>query len=206
MPCGLLKLNSCGVGSSKLRPQSVQAKCDERTMSPGCVPRGAALLVGLVRVAASASSVVVIVDSAATGASARSDSSASLRRRDATMRLPLPMPSAVSTASASRPRTLGPAVEPVDDDFDVVPHLAVERQVVGELTRSCRRRGPARSPASAGPRTGRWYSPFWPRMTGASTANCVPAGSARMRAMICSRVWAVIGLPHCGQWPWPTRA
>ena len=38
MPCGLLKLNSCGVGSSKLMPQSVQAKWDERTMSPGCVP------------------------------------------------------------------------------------------------------------------------------------------------------------------------
>src|SRR4051794_4287959 len=38
IPCGLLKLKSCGVGSSKLMPQSVQAKCDERTISPGCVP------------------------------------------------------------------------------------------------------------------------------------------------------------------------
>ena len=38
MPCGLLKLKSCGVGSSKLMPQSVQAKWEERTMSPGWVP------------------------------------------------------------------------------------------------------------------------------------------------------------------------
>src|SRR3954465_14475907 len=38
MPLGLLKLNSCGVGSSKLMPQSVQAKWEERTMSPGWVP------------------------------------------------------------------------------------------------------------------------------------------------------------------------
>ena len=50
------------------------------------------------------------------------------------------------------------------------------------------------------------YSPFCPRTTGASTRNRVPSGSARMRPMICSRVWAVIGRPHFGQWPWPTRA
>jgi len=35
MPCGLLTLKSCGVGSSKLMPHSVQAKWAERTMSPG---------------------------------------------------------------------------------------------------------------------------------------------------------------------------
>src|SRR5215216_6169410 len=38
MPLGLLKLKSCGVGSSKLIPQSVQAKWEERTVSPAWVP------------------------------------------------------------------------------------------------------------------------------------------------------------------------
>ena len=34
---------------------------------------------------------------------------------------------------------------------------------------------------------------------------CPPA-SGQIRSMICSRVWAVIGRPHCGQCPCPTRA
>ena len=40
---------------------------------------------------------------------------------------------ACSTASASRVRTLGTGLEPVDDDLDVVLDLAVERQVVGQV-------------------------------------------------------------------------
>ena len=51
----------------------------------------------------------------------------------ATMRLPSPSLRPSSTASASRVRIVGAGDEAVDHHFDVVPHLAVERQVVGEL-------------------------------------------------------------------------
>src|SRR5262245_27285254 len=36
MPCGLLKLKSCGLGGSKLMPQCVHAYAAEKIMSPGC--------------------------------------------------------------------------------------------------------------------------------------------------------------------------
>ena len=51
----------------------------------------------------------------------------------ATMRLPSPSLRPSSTASARRVRIVGAGDEAVDHHFDVVPHLAVERQVVGEL-------------------------------------------------------------------------
>ena len=47
------------------------------------------------------------------------------------------------------------------------------------------------------------YSPFWPRRPGPATGTRVPSGSVPMRSMICSRLWAVIGRPHFGQWPVP---
>ena len=63
-------------------------------------------------------------------------------RLDFRLRLPLPPPrrstcpcpacSASSTASASRGRTRR-RPQAIDDDLDVVPHLAVELQIVGEL-------------------------------------------------------------------------
>src|SRR5262245_36844839 len=34
IPCGLLKLKSCGLGGSNDKPQCVQAYADEKTMSP----------------------------------------------------------------------------------------------------------------------------------------------------------------------------
>ena len=66
----------------------------------------------------------------------------------------------------------GRRFQAIDHHFDVVPHLAIEREIVGERndlpstrarTKPCLRRSSNRS----------LYSPFWPRMTGASTANCV---------------------------------
>ena len=52
--------------------------------------------------------------------------------RCATIRLPCPILSASSTASASRAARLA-GHQPIDHHFDVVPHLAVELQVVGQL-------------------------------------------------------------------------
>ena len=130
MPCGLLKLNSCGLGGSKLRPQWVQAKWAERTMSPGCVPGGAALADG--EVARSRIERFVLVldpESSLRLRSSLAPSPSSVRRDDE-----------VSLADAERrvDRFGQPAAdaraggEPVDHHLDVVPHLAVERQVVGE--------------------------------------------------------------------------
>ena len=45
---------------------------------------------------------------------------------------PSPSASACSTASASRGRTFGVVLQPVDDDLDVVLDLPVELQVVGQ--------------------------------------------------------------------------
>ena len=96
------------------------------------------------------------------------------------MTVPSPSLRACSTASASRPRwvdlSVGHRLEPVDDGLDVVLDLPVERQVVGQaddlpLTRA--RTYPARD--SSAKRS--LYSPFWPRTTGASSRNDVPAGS-----------------------------
>ena len=70
-----------------------------------------------------------------------------------------------------------PGGEPVDDDFDVVPHLAVERRGRPRAARCCRRPARGRTPASAGPRTGRGTRPSGRESSGASTANCVFAGS-----------------------------
>ena len=97
-------------------------------------------------------------------------------------------------------------LQPIDDDFDVVPHLAIEREIVGE------RHDPA---IDAGPHEALLAQVLEQvfvfallaaddgRQHGELRAR---SASAMIRAMICSRVWAVIGRPHCGQCPWPTRA
>ena len=120
-------------------------------------------------------------------------------------RCPSPSASACSTASARRGRTFGSILQPVDDDLDVVlDRRSSFRSSVRRTTwPSTRARTKPRLSMSSNRSL---YSPFCPRTTGARTRKRVPSGRARMRAMICSRVWAVMGRPHCGQWPWPTRA
>ena len=88
------------------------------------------------------------------------------------MRLPFPTASAVSTASASRLRIVGPAVSrstttsmlcriwrSSDRSSVSITTLPSTRA----RTKPCFRKSSNRSR----------YSPFWPRITGASTANCV---------------------------------
>ena len=66
-----------------------------------------------------------------------------------------------------------------------------------------RRPGRGRSPASAGRRTGRGTRPSGRGSAAPARGTACRRAAARMRSMICSRVWAVIGRPHCGQWPLP---
>ena len=93
-----------------------------------------------------------------------------------------PRPGCLRPSSApARPlrpaaRASRPATSRSIDHFDVVPHLAIELQVVrssGTIAPSTRARAkPCFSRSSNRSR----YSPFWPRISGASTRNRVPFG------------------------------
>ena len=133
IPCGLLKLNSCGLGGSKLMPQC-----------------GAGVV--------------------------RREEQVGLSPRRATITVPSPSFSACSTASASRGRTAGPGLQPVDHDLDVVLDLPVELQVVGQRDDLRRRPGPGRSRASPGRRTGPCTPPSGRGSPGRGRENAVPVG------------------------------
>ena len=49
-------------------------------------------------------------------------------------------------------------------------------------------------------------SPFLPRNKGAIMSNLVRSGKVITSSVICSIDCCEIGLPHCGQYAWPTRA
>ena len=108
------------------------------------------------------------------------------------MRLPSPSLRPSSTASASRVRTVGPATRrSITTSMSCRIWRSSDRSSVSCTTRPSTR---ARTkPCFSRSSNRSWNSPFCRRTIGASTANFVFAGSASMRPMICSRLWAVIG-------------
>ncbi len=128
------------------------------------------------------------------------------------IKFPSPILSASSTASANRARSadgrllVAPAAhQPIDDHFDIVPHLPVEPQIVGQLHHAAIDASPDETLLQQVLEQVAIF-PLLARISGASTRNGVPGGNSAIRSIICSRVWAVIGRAHLGQCPKPTRA
>ena len=106
-----------------------------------------------------------------------------------------------------QPRTdLRPGHQPVDHHLDVVPHLAVQPQVVAQADHAAVDPGAGESLLQQVGEQVAVFALLAADQRGQHREIACPAGRARIRSMICSRVWAVIGRPHCGQCPLPTRA
>ena len=95
--------------------------------------------------------------------------------------------------------------QPVDHDFDRVPHLTIELQVVVQRNDRAVDAGTGETLLEQIDEQVAIFAFLGLDQRG-QTTNRVPSGSRSMRSMICSRVCAVIGREHCGQWPWPVRA
>src|SRR5205823_5045554 len=97
IPCGLLKLNNCGLGGSNDKPQCVQAYADENGMSPSRAS------FRFLRFAPSLPLSLSPPPSGSEGARGRAGEGEADSAE--TIKFPFPSRSASSTASASRGRT-----------------------------------------------------------------------------------------------------
>ncbi len=97
------------------------------------------------------------------------------------------------------------SLQAIDHHLDVVPHLAVERQVVGKLHDSAIDAGPHETLLEQVLEQVAVFA-LLAANDRREHGELRAGSSARIRAMICSRLWAVIGRRHFGQCPRPTRA